>query len=240
MSRQPFIYAPDNWGSQIISIVGSEAQHLIRTLRVRTGFRFEIFDGIGHQRLVEVVSVSSDELTARVIKSLPDYPVSKNQIVVAVGIVKGARMDFAVEKAAETGASRFIPLLTERSIVSPRERKIDRWREIAKSAAKQSRQARLMEVMKPTALSSALNERNTSSILLSMYETETKLSELIKEMSDSPEITMFIGPEGGFSDSEIELFQSYGIPIANMGLHTLRTETAAAVSVAITRAQLFY
>jgi 16S rRNA (uracil1498-N3)-methyltransferase len=194
-----------------------------------------MFDGIGHQSLVEVVSIANGEITARLVERLADDPVPATRINVAVAIVKGSRMDYAVEKAAETGASKLVPLLTDRSIISPRERRVERWREIAKSAAKQSRRAHLMEVTNPLSLPEALAEAKGSAVALHLSDRSMKLAEVIHSLSEVPEVTLFIGAEGGFSHSEIELFQSHNTPFATLVPHTLRTETAVAVSVAITR-----
>ena len=235
MSRQPFIYLPDNPANETATIRGSEARHLIKTLRAKSGFRFVIFDGIGHQSLVEIVSVKGGEITVRLIDNLPDDPIPAVKINVAVSIIKGSRMDYAVEKAAETGSSKFIPLLTDRSIINPRERKVERWREIAKSAAKQSRRAHLMEVADPLTLSDALANARVSAVALHISDNSMKLAEVISNLSKLPEITLFIGAEGGFSHSEIELFKSHNTPFATLGRYALRTETAVTVGVSTAR-----
>ena len=235
MSRQPFIYVLDNPANKSMVIAGTEAKHLIKTIRIRTGFRFVIFDGIGHQSLVEAVSIVSGEITIRLVEKLPDDPIHLHVINVAVAIVKGSRMDYAVEKAAETGANRFFPLLSDRSIISPRERKVERWREIAKSAAKQSRRAHLMEVTDPMSLTEALTEAKSSAIALHLSDNSLKFAEVVLNHKDLSKITLFIGAEGGFSQAEIELFQSHNTPFATLGQHTLRTETAVAVSVVLAK-----
>ena len=238
MSRQPFIFVPDRAGSDIVRIDGVEARHLIKTLRARPGFIFTIFDGKGHQILVEVSSISSGEITARVVRELPDETLPATKIIVATAIIKGSRMDYAVEKAAETGANKFIPLLTDRIGIPPGSKKLKRWREIAKSAAKQSRRAHLMDISEPAAISTILRERSYAAIVLSPSLDSCKFAEKIANLSGAPLITLFIGPEGGFSELEIRLLQKWDIPFCRLAQHTLRTETAVAVSIGIARAIL--
>ena len=95
-----------------------------------------------------------------------------------------------------------------------------------------------MKVTMPTDLRDVLSSSLTSSIVLNLSEKSVKFIDIVSHLSDLEELTLIIGAEGGFSESEIQLFESHNIPSASLGSHTLRTETAVAVSVALTRVHL--
>ena len=265
MAREPFVFicSPLNGGGSKgggneedqLTVSGDEAHHLIKVLRAKIGYRFIGFDGKGHRWRAEISSISRNEVTARIIDTIIESsPVlrggSKGEVnqkenclseiglEVAVGIIKGSRMDWAVEKAAELGAVRFKPLTTRYSVVSPGQGRIERWRSIALSAAKQSRRLWLMDVCQPFTLEQAVegtaSDPECKMCALVLNDDSTPLVQIwdnIVHKTTIKRLILFIGPEGGFSDDEVKLFRRAEIPLANIGEKPLRTETAVAVAL---------
>ena len=232
-SGEPFILTDHPAADGTLIVSGGEARHLGRVLRARPGFLFVGFDGQGNGWLAEVTSVKSDKVAAKVCERLPPAPPLRLELSAAVGIVKGSRMDWAVEKACEVGASRLIPLLTEFGVVVPGGGRVERWRQIALSSAKQSRRLRLMEVEAPTALEQALAECISKGDVWALDNSPgcTPLSVMFASIRLPGRLSLFIGPEGGFSEGERALFRSRGIPAVGMGERPLRTETAVTVAL---------
>ncbi|NQU05847.1 MAG: 16S rRNA (uracil(1498)-N(3))-methyltransferase, partial [Calditrichaeota bacterium] len=216
------------------------ADHLRRVLRVKPGYRITGFNGKGKGWLAEIIAIDNRFINCRIISTLPPEPVLNIRINIGVAVIKNQRMDWAVEKCSELGADTFIPLQTEYSVVKPGVGKIDRWRSIALASAKQSRRLKLMRVIEPVALTDFLN-RNTSEITgiaseiteitfaLHNNHDAVSLIKLMKTAQLPISTTILVGPEGGFSDEEIELFTIKDIKTVSLGRRPLRTETAATV-----------
>lgn len=245
MSREPFILVEQPLSGDFLRVDGPEADHLVRVLRARPGSRIIAFNGMGSGWRAEVVAIKGFTVECRILEPLAEEPASGLRLQVGVGIVKGQRMDWAVEKASETGADMFMPIITERSMVKPGGGKIERWRGIALAAAKQSRRLWIMEISEPILLSKFINTvsksdvesneivRSKSHTVWAMhYGPESRpLIDLYKTMQLPSSLTVIIGPEGGFSDEEIGSFKEHRIPLVGMGRKQLRTETAVAVAI---------
>lgn len=140
---------------------------------------------------------------------------------------KGKRMDLVVEKAAELGAAKVVPLITDRSIVKAGEgNKLDRWRRIAESAARQSLRTVVPEVASPMAFREALEGAEGAVLLHNAPELPP-----LEEVVSSP-ASLFIGPEGGWSDEEMGMARECGASFARIGPYRLRSETAGIAAVA--------
>ncbi|MBT7617271.1 MAG: 16S rRNA (uracil(1498)-N(3))-methyltransferase [Calditrichaeota bacterium] len=240
MARVPFILCEDFFTCSVgdcFTISNHESRHLVTVLRAREGYNFIAFNGRGKGCRAEIVETSGKSLVARIIERFEDENQTEPQLTIAVGVVKGSRMDWAIEKAAETGVTNFIPIITEFSVVKPKRNKLERWRGIALAAAKQSRRMWLMDVEEPISIDKLLNY--TESTLTIILDTSANCIPLIRCLEDSnplQNLRVIIGPEGGFSDPEIDKFKGLNIPLVSIGSNPLRTETAVAVSVGIIRA----
>ncbi len=221
---------PDLQG--VIRPEGDEAAHLIRVLRAKIGDQFVGFDGRGHGWVAEIVGLHVGVVDARVLESL-DEPQAEPAVTMVVGVVKAARMDWAVEKAAELGASRFVPLETERSVVEPGSGKTRRWRGIALAAAKQSRRLHLMEVQEPVRFNEFIPAITAPCFHFDLSPDAVKPTEAFVNLKEIPSLSLLIGPEGGWSEAELAALTSIGSRPVNLGSHTLRTETAVAVGLAL-------
>ena len=148
-------------------------------------------------------------------------------------VPKGGRMDLVVEKATEVGVTGIVPLLTERGVVSPREGKVERWRRVAESAARQSLGLRVPGVAEPTAFEAAAREAGEGGVLLHNAPGLEDVEDVVE-----PGVRLFVGPEGGWGEAELELAGREGLVLAGLGPRRLRSETAGIVAVSRARAAL--
>jgi 16S rRNA (uracil1498-N3)-methyltransferase len=206
-----------------------EARHVFKVLRGRDGDVFEIADAERRLFLAELREGGQ----ARVLEALQTQEDGEIELTLYQAIPKGGRMDFLVEKAAEIGATRIVPLVTERGIVRPRDGKVERWRRVAEAAARQSLRVGLPEVAEPVDLPGAIWEAGENGVLL---HNSSEL-EVLECVISSP-AALFIGPEGGWSEEELRLAGEAGLAPAQLGPYRLRSETAGMVAVARARAAL--
>lgn len=149
------------------------------------------------------------------------------EIVLYQAAPKGKRMDLVVEKAAELGATRIVPLVTDRSVVKAGEgNKLERWRRIAESAARQSLRTVVPEVTAPMPFREAIEVAEGTILLHNAAELPS-----LEEVVSSP-ASLFVGPEGGWSDGEMDVARGFGASFARIGPHRLRSETAGIAAVA--------
>jgi 16S rRNA (uracil1498-N3)-methyltransferase len=200
---------------------------VLRVLRGREGDALEVVDSEGALFLAELGAGSE----ATVLEALECYEEARLSLYQAVP--KGGRMDLVVEKATEVGATRIVPLLTERGLVRPRDAKVGRWRRVAEAAARQSLRLGVPEVAEPVGFSEAIREAGTGGVLL---HNDPELEPL--EAAVRAPASLFVGPEGGWSGEELRLAEEAGLVFAQLGPYRLRSETAGVVAAARARAAM--
>ena len=151
-----------------------------------------------------------------------DFEVSLYQAV-----PKGGRMDLVVEKATEVGVACIVPLLTERGVVNPREGKVGRWRRVADAASRQSLRLSVPEVVEPVPFEGAVSQVGEAGVLLHNGPGLQPFEAFV-----GPLASLFVGPEGGWSEGELQLAEEAGIAFGSLGPYRLRSETAGIVAVA--------
>ena len=127
-------------------------------------------------------------------------------------VPKGGRMDLVVEKATEVGATSIVPLLTERGIVMPRGGKVERWRRVAEAAARQSLRLRVPEVAEPVHFSQARSKGGGDGVLLHNAPDLEPLEAVVRVPA-----SLFVGPEGGWSEDELRVAEEAGLAMAQLG-----------------------
>jgi 16S rRNA (uracil1498-N3)-methyltransferase len=200
---------------------------VLRVLRGREGDALEVAGSDGALFLAELGAGSE----ATVLEPLQGYEEAGLSLYQAVP--KGGRMDLVVEKATEVGATRIVPLLTERGLVRPRDAKVGRWRRVAEAAARQSLRLRVPEVAEPVGFPEAIGEAGTGSVLLHNDLELEPLEAVIRAPA-----SLFVGPEGGWSEEELRSAEEAGLTLAQLGPYRLRSETAGVVAAARARAAL--
>ncbi len=222
-----------------VTIRGDEARHIAQVLRLKEEDKIKVFTGKGREYLIEIREASKKEVIGRILKesSLDTEPPIEMTLI--QGIPKSNKMDFIVQKVTELGVKRIIPVITQRTIVKLNEEKArarrNRWQRIALEAAKQSGRAIIPEVDEVTTFVQSLNnisEENLNLIPWEEEETSTSLKKILKQFTVNRKrltvngITIFIGPEGGFTSGEVEAAKKRGALSVSLGPRLLRTETA--------------
>lgn len=223
MSNRFFSPSVSDSGSTVLD--GSEAHHLIHVLRAKVGDEVELFNGRGRVVHCQVSAVSKREVRCEILSATQEAP-PERIITLVCAVPKGDRFDWLIEKATELGVSRFVPLVTERSIVEPRETKLDKIRSAVIAACKQSGRSYLMEIAPLTTWSDALKINSPGERRLIAHPAE-KNSNLSDFSSVNQPVTVLIGPEGGFTELEIQTAIAAGIEPIRLGRQILRIETAA-------------
>lgn len=204
-----------------------EARHVLKVLRGRDGDTLEVVDADG--RLFRAELGAGDE--AKVLELLDGN--EEVGLYLYQAVPKGGRMDLVVEKATEVGATRIVPLLTGRGLVRPGDAKVGRWQRVAEAAARQSLRMVVPDVAQPVSFSEAVLEAGGEGVLL---HNEPDLAPL--EAVVSAPASLFVGPEGGWSEEELQTAEEAGLVLAQLGPYRLRSETAGVVAAARARAAL--
>lgn len=209
-----------------------ESQHARKVMRIRVGDAVELFDGAGAVATATVSAVGRDvELRISERRYVPRL---KPVIDLAVAMPKGDRAAVLVEKAGELGADRLIPLVTERSVVHPREGKLERLRRIATESAKQSGRAWLTEIAEPVDLGRLLAEADHDAKLITDTTAQQSQADGTNPAS-CDRVIVLVGPEGGWTHEERCAATAAGFRPWRLGPYILRIETAALAALAILR-----
>jgi len=214
---------------ETLDLPSYEADHVLKVLRGRVGDHVELVDG--EERLFIVELRGGREASVLEELAVPGGAGSETTLYQAVP--KGGRMDLVVEKATEVGATHIVPLLTERGVVNPREGKVERWRRVAGAAARQSLRLRVPEVTVPTRFEDAVAEVGETGVLLHNAPDLPPVEAVVPSPA-----SLFVGPEGGWSEGELRLAEEAGLAFGGLGPYRLRSETAGIVAVARTMAAL--
>lgn len=213
----------------VFELPHDEAHHLRNVLRGVAGDTFEAVDSARRLFTVELEE-------GRAARVLVENHVREDAVEVRLyqAVPKGKHMDLVVEKATELGVGSVVPLMTERGVVKlgDERKKVERWRRVAEAAARQSLQLRVPEVREPVPFADAARDEGPGGVML---HNEQGLRDL-EESVDRLTVGLFVGPEGGWSEGELDLADRRGLSLAQLGPYRLRSETAGIVAVARARA----
>ncbi|HWS81706.1 MAG TPA: RsmE family RNA methyltransferase [Rubrobacter sp.] len=213
----------------MLELPPGETNHVRNVLRGRNGDFMEVVDGGG--RLFTARLRRGGE--AAVVEELAAPDGVGVEITLYQAVPKGGRMDLLVEKATEVGATRIVPLLAERGVVSPRGGKVGRWRRVAEAAARQALRLGVPDVAEPVRFEEAASEVKGTGILLHNAPDLQPVEAVVGAPA-----SLFVGPEGGWSAGELRLAEEVGITFGGLGPYRLRSETAGIIAVARTLAAL--
>ena len=228
-----FVAQPLREGDNLL--LDAETSHYVRgVLRLRKGFDLTVFDGEGIEHAARVDLVARDEVRLRVGEAR--WPAVESPLFthLGLGISRGERMDYAVQKATELGVSRMTPLFTEHCVVRLNEEKQEtrhlHWQKVSRSACEQCGRTRPPQFDEPLGLEEWL-DRAVGLRLLFDPQGETCLRDLPAPEAEG--VTLLSGPEGGFSDRERSLARQAGFTPVRLGPRILRTETAVLAALAV-------
>jgi 16S rRNA (uracil1498-N3)-methyltransferase len=221
------------------ALTGEHAAHLSRTLRARVGQEFEVVCG-SQVRRATVDSVSDGRvefaLGAEISAGIA------TPITLLLAVFKFDRMEWAIEKCTELNVTAIVPVIarrTEKHLALAAEKRVERWRRIAREASEQARRVAPPAIGEPVKLSAALEVAADLRIVLSECEREAQSSEILRARQESQSLALAIGPEGGWTADELQLFATAGWLAASLGDTILRAETAAIAALAIARAEFW-
>lgn len=203
-----------------------------RVLRMQTGSRFSIFDEKGKEMLVEVLEINRRKVVGNIIEPIKRNSEPKIEVNLYQAIPKKtALFELVIQKATEIGVSQIYPLITERT-EKHRLSKFDRMKTIAIEAAEQSRRLKIPIIRHPINFEEVVSKEDNV-YLAYEYEEKKSLSDYLPEIQKSKKANLIIGPEGGFSQKEIDLALSKKAKTFTFGPRILRTETASISALSI-------
>ncbi|MDR1611268.1 MAG: 16S rRNA (uracil(1498)-N(3))-methyltransferase [Planctomycetota bacterium] len=211
-----------------------ESHHAFRVMRMAAGDAITLFDGFGRYGAAAISLADRDRVTARITEILEDSR-PRVHLTIATAMPKGKRWQVLVEKCTELGVDRILPLLLDRSVAKG-EGDPARWRRWAIEAAKQSRRARLPEILEPGTLAAAiaLAEREAAALFVGSPGGESPKA-YAAPLAASGKALIVIGPEGGLSEREREWCGRAAAAEIRLSPFALRIETAAAAACTLIR-----
>jgi len=228
MNHRIYSSAPFAPGDRV-AISGEEFHHAVRVVRVREGEEVELFDAAGSAAHGFITAVEPAQLIVNVL-SMIDTRESPLAITLAMSIIALDKFELVLQKATELGVRSIVPIVSERvEIRAERYRgKQERWEKIIFEAVKQSGRARTPQLEVPLPFHEAIARPGTKIVFDADHPATWQPGN-----TAPTSVTLFIGPEGGFSDAEVEAAVKHGAHIQSLGPRRLRAETAAIVACAL-------
>lgn len=246
-----FFLSPDQVKGNRVTITGPAVHHIRNVLRLTPGNHIIILDNSGWERKAEIVEVSRDQVVSQVLSRTLATGEPRTKLSIYQGVLKGGNFEFVLQKGTELGVVEFVPLISQRCVISSLDdvnKKRERWLRIVREAAEQSERGRLPD-LRPAVLFPQACERakRTGGLSLMPWEAEERISlKLVfgrgkkksrrKQAPSFPSrpfsISLFVGPEGGFTLDEVMLAERYDIVPITLGPRILRAETAGLVAAA--------
>lgn len=219
-------------------ISGADYRHMVKALRLGVGDEVTLFGEDSHEYTGVISSVGSRELVVDITGSRLIAADPVIDITILQGLPKGEKMDYIVEKATELGATRIVPVVTERSQVR-KTGKHQRWERIALEASKQCGRTKPTVIEDTLEFKEALLLKDKSNLAIILHtESSLPIKEFIRNtLQDAKNIIVLIGPEGGFSQNEVLLAIEMGFTSLGLGPRILRTETASLAVLSIIQFQ---
>ena len=217
-------------------LLGSNALHLFRVLRAKAGQEFDVVAG-GVLRRGTIIEASIEQVEFQLGQEVSSAALP--HITVYLSIFKFDRLEWALEKLTELGVSRIVPVIaqrTEQHLAKAAAKRAERWRKLAREAAQQARRVAPPEIADPVTLKKAIAAERGERIVLSEAEDRTSLKTLLA--GSKPPLALASGPEGGWSEAELQIFNDNAWQAASLGHTILRAETAAIAAVALAMAEV--
>lgn len=215
-------------------------KHASKALRIEPGENIELCDDNGMEHICEVLSLEDGVVECKVLGSEMNKRESALDITLFQGMPKGDKLELIIQKTTELGILNVVPVQMKRSVVKWKDdksaaKKLERWNKIAFEAAKQSKRGRIPTVDSPLTVKQLKDQLEQYDLVILPYENEEAqgIGKVITSVQDIKKIGIIIGPEGGFSEEEVQMLSEGGAKSVKLGPRILRTETAGVVTVAL-------
>lgn len=219
-------------------IEGEDVKHISKVLRCKVGEKLEICDKDNSEYVCEITDISKNQVDLNILEKNEIKRESDLKVKLYQGLPKSTKMEFILQKLTEVGVDEIILVSTKRSVVKVDDKKegkkLERWERIIYEAAKQSKRGKIPTLRGVLSFDEALEDMKNNDMNICPYENEKTVS--IKSAirgSDINNIGIFVGPEGGFEEEEIQTLQDIDSKVVSLGPRILRTETASVVASSI-------
>ncbi len=238
-----FFISPDSVSGGIARVTGSLLPHLRDSLRIRKGEHLRLCDG--HMRYhVRVTDVSREALVGTVLHRESRPTNNFRPVLLAQALLKGDHMEWVIQKATELGVTSIVPLITRHTVVHPRQGRVARqqarWQQVAIEASQQSERWNVPAIARPLPFREFLADRDPSRAVFFVQERASypSLATVVLPPGQDRVFVIVIGPEGGWSEEEVNQAGAAGFIPVSLGPLILRSETAALTSLAILQSRL--
>ena len=232
-----FYVNPKDIKDKNFTIENEQFHYLSNVRRFSVGDEINIFDGLGNSYKARIDNIDKKSIHGTIISS-KTLVLPNKKISLYTAIPKGERFDWLIEKASEIGISKIVPVIYIRSVVKElSENKTERYKKISISASSQSWRADIMSIEQPVKFNETVEkisaQKDTLNILPWESEEDKNILNVLNENKDIKNINIFIGPEGGFDKTEIDIALKNDFKTVTLGKNILRVETAAIVAASI-------
>lgn len=229
-----FFVEPHQICDNTVTIVGSDVNHIKNVLRMKVGEELAVSNGIdGREYRCAIASMEEEQILCELRFIKEDGVELPSQVYLFQGLPKADKMELIIQKAVELGVHAVVPVAAKRCVVKLDDKKakskIARWQSISEAAAKQSKRRIVPEVTEVMSFREALAFVKDFDVKLIPYELAedmSKTKQIISALQPGQRVAIFIGPEGGFEESEVQSAMEMGVEPITLGKRILRTETA--------------
>jgi 16S rRNA (uracil1498-N3)-methyltransferase len=246
-SPQRFFVAPEAIESGHVRFNREQARQMMAVLRMSPGQTVTVLDNSGWQYLVALERLSPADAVGAVRTRTLVSSEPRTKITLYVGMIRAPKLEIVLQKCTELGVAAFVPVLCQRSLIGQADElnpaKLERWERIIVEAAEQSGRGKLPSLMPASPFEQSCEQARGLSLILWEGERETRLRDALQAVGADDggrrrgpaarpfSVNLFIGPEGGFAEAEVERARSFGIQPVTFGPRILRAETASVAAV---------
>lgn len=237
-----FFITKDDFHAENAVLRGRHAHQIRDVLRLKTGQHIIVLDNLGFEYKLTLTKVAKSEIKGTVVEKQPATGEPAVRITLYQALARHDKFEWVLQKCTEVGVARFVPIITRRSAIrdasSIGAKKLARWRKIITEAAEQAHRGRLPQLSKPITIDEGMAELEgfERSLIASTRAQGWSLRDSLRDhraLSGGVEMALLVGPEGGFTEDELERGRASGAIPFYLGPRILRTETAAVVAASL-------
>lgn len=235
-----FFVEPEQIVEDTVFITGEDVNHIVHVLRMKKGEQVLVSTSNDREYLCEITALEEEAVQLKLLDVYGSNRELPIEVTLYQALPKGDKMETVIQKMVELGAVRIVPVVTKRCVVQLDQKKaakkVARWNAISEAAAKQSKRNKIPEVMMPMSFAEALLDAKKLEAALVPYENAEGMEQarcMVDEAAKKRSLGIFIGPEGGFTEQEIEKSQQNGVKPISLGHRILRTETAGMMLMSV-------